>query len=75
MTTLSMSETKTVSFLKNYANTNYLVFANFYQSTNQDDNPIPRPNNTSSFILYGTECGAGVYSNTNVVWHAVGSAI
>ena len=73
-TTLSVNETKNIIFLKEFTNTNYVVFANFFPAANinVDDNPIPRVNSTTAFTLYGTESGATNWSNQQVAWRAIG---
>lgn len=73
-TTLSVNETKNINFLKEFTNTNYVVFANFFPAANinVDDNPIPRVNSTTAFTLYGTESGATNWSNQQVAWRAIG---
>ena len=65
---LHVNSTVTVSLLKTYINTNYVVLTNFRNSANVDDNPMPTNLTTSQFNIYGTNMGGHDSWDLQVQW-------
>ena len=69
---LHVNSTVTVSLLKTYINTNYVVLTNFRNSANVDDNPMPTNLTTSQFNIYGTNMGGHDSWDLQVQWSTQG---